>query len=56
MASQIGLSESAAYHGLAANEDFHHGGMMSFATDNGLEIDASVRFPPLFSSTVDLGD
>jgi hypothetical protein len=29
---------------------------MSFATDNGLEIDASVRFPPLFSSTVDLGD
>jgi hypothetical protein len=54
MASEIGLSESAVHHELAADKDFSHGGMVAVATDSGFEIDARAIFGGRSCTGVDL--
>ena len=54
MASEIGLSEPAVHHELAADKDFSHGGMVAVATDSGFEIDARAIFGGRSCTGVDL--
>jgi hypothetical protein len=54
MASKIGLSKAAVRHGLAADEDVPHGGMMAVGTDSCLEIDVRTMFGALSCTGVDL--
>jgi hypothetical protein len=53
-AAEIGLSETAVRHGLAADEDVPHGAIMALGTDSCTEIDAGARFGALFGADVDL--
>ena len=54
MASKIGLSKAAVRHGLAADEDVPHGGMMAVGTDSCLESDVRTMFGALSCTGVDL--
>ena len=54
MASKIGLSKAAVRHGLAADEDVPHSGMMAVGTDSRLEIDVRTMFGALSCTGVNL--